>query len=270
MPDKEIKISIITPSFNQGKYIIDNIESILSQNYDNFEHIVIDGGSTDDTLSILKKYSHIKWLSEKDEGPVDAIIKGINLSKGKIITWVNSDDYLFPNVLSTIDKAFSDKDIQVVVGNMTCVTPDKKFMYSTDYREKYYYDYLVRVNSDIITQPSTFFLKDLFNKTCGFNKNLKFVWDYDLFLKMFKLSPPVFIDKSIAYQRIYDETISRNNAREQAKEMFKVARENGAKITDPIMKLILKRYIFPSSVKVNPGKFIKAYRRIKKILFLNF
>ncbi len=101
-----LKFSIVTPSLNQGRFIRDTIESVLNQNYQNFEHIVIDGGSNDDTINILKEYAHLKWTSEKDNGPTDAINKGFKLATGDIFTWLNSDDYFEKNIFKDVVKEF--------------------------------------------------------------------------------------------------------------------------------------------------------------------
>jgi glycosyltransferase involved in cell wall biosynthesis len=91
------KISIITPSYNQGKFIRQTIESIQAQNYPNYEHIIVDACSTDDTVEILKSYGNtIQWISEKDKGQADAINKGIRMATGQILAYINSDDYYLP------------------------------------------------------------------------------------------------------------------------------------------------------------------------------
>ena len=85
-----MKITILTPSFNQGAFVEKNIQSVMSQDYADFEHIIIDGGSTDNTVDILKKYPHLKWISEPDEGQADALNKGLAMATGDIVGWINS------------------------------------------------------------------------------------------------------------------------------------------------------------------------------------
>lgn len=98
-----LKISVVTVSFNQGRFIRQNIESVLNQGYTNFEHVIIDGGSTDETISILKEYPHLNWVSEKDKGQSDGLNKGFRKATGEIIVWINSDDMLAPGALHIID-----------------------------------------------------------------------------------------------------------------------------------------------------------------------
>ena len=94
--DTQLKFSIITPSFNQGRFIADAIESVASQKYSNLEHIIIDAQSTDETKNVVDGYSHLshlKWISEPDDGQTDAINKGFKLASGDIVAWLNADDY---------------------------------------------------------------------------------------------------------------------------------------------------------------------------------
>ena len=98
-----LKISIVTCSYNQAEFIRQNIESVLNQNYPNFEHLIIDGGSTDGTIEILKEYPHLNWVSEPDRGQSDALNKGFRKASGDIIAWINSDDMLAPNALFNIN-----------------------------------------------------------------------------------------------------------------------------------------------------------------------
>jgi glycosyltransferase involved in cell wall biosynthesis len=109
-------ITIITPSYNRAGMIETAIQSVLSQDYPQVEHIIIDGGSTDGTLDVLKKYPQLKVVSEPDTGMYDALNKGLDLATGEIITFLNSDDYYAPDVFSKIANIFADKNIDAVVG----------------------------------------------------------------------------------------------------------------------------------------------------------
>jgi glycosyltransferase involved in cell wall biosynthesis len=139
----KVKISIITPSFNSGKYIRRAINSVLSQDYDNWEHIVIDGGSTDGTLEILKKYSHLKFVSEQDKGQSDAMNKGFHMSNGDIIGYLNADDYYHQDIFSPVIKEFTSGTSEMVVGKIKIQketeteirTPSTKFEDIIDFRK---------------------------------------------------------------------------------------------------------------------------------------
>jgi len=97
-----MKISIITPTLNSEEYIEQAIQSVLAQEYTNFEHIVVDGGSTDETINILKKYPHIKWISEPDKGQSDAMNKGFKMSQGEVIVYLNCDDYFLDGAFHAV------------------------------------------------------------------------------------------------------------------------------------------------------------------------
>lgn len=121
-----MKISVLTPSYNSGAYIERAIQSVLHQDYDNIEHIVVDGGSSDNTLHILKRYDHLKWISEKDKGQSDAMNKAFKMSSGDIIVYLNADDYFNPNVFQTVIDYFTqDKDLNILVGNLYMTSPEK-------------------------------------------------------------------------------------------------------------------------------------------------
>jgi glycosyltransferase involved in cell wall biosynthesis len=240
----ELKFSIITPSFNSEKYIIDTIESVLLQKYKNIEHIIIDGGSSDRTIDIISKYSHIKWISEKDSGPSDAIRKGFEMADGDIFVWLNSDDYFEPDIFKNISNYFScNTDLQILIGNITFVDKNKDILVKD---KTYHYDknHLVKVCADVIRQPSTFFTKGIYEKVGGISCRLKVVFDYDLFIRMLDVSSPKFVDENFAYVRDFEETISRRLVRKQAIEILKVSKMYGGSLLDPINKTNLKKFIF--------------------------
>src|SRR5665213_1837569 len=176
------KISIVTPSYNQGRFIEDAIESVLKQNYPYFEHIIIDGGSTDSTIDILKKYPHLIWISESDKGQSDAINKGFRLVSGDIIGWLNSDDYYLPNTFNAVAKNMSDSQVDALYGNSR------------------YVDVSGKVTSEQITQKSTkwmslfkcfipsetfFFKSDVLQNNIFIDENFDIAMDMELFAHIY-------------------------------------------------------------------------------------
>ena len=112
-------ISVLTPSFNSGAYLVKSIQSVLDQTYKDWEHIVVDGGSTDNTVEILKSYEHLKWVSEPDKGQSDAMNKAFKMSTGDIIIYLNADDYFYPDAFSILIRQFEEQPIvDMVVGNL--------------------------------------------------------------------------------------------------------------------------------------------------------
>ena len=124
------RLSIVTPSFNQGEFLEEAIVSVLEQNYPNLEFIVIDGGSTDALVKIIRKYeSYITyWISEPDDGHGDALNKGFNRSSGEIMAWLNSDDKYCPNAFSTVVELFTTfKDVQWLTGKNRLLGQGRNF-----------------------------------------------------------------------------------------------------------------------------------------------
>ena len=116
------KITVVTPNYNQGAYIEETINSVLNQNYPNLEYIIMDGGSTDGSLEIIKKYENelTYWVSEKDAGMYDALNKGFSKSSGDIMCWINSDDLLMPNALQNMNELFTDLPAVEWIQGMNC------------------------------------------------------------------------------------------------------------------------------------------------------
>lgn len=153
MINKRPKISIVTPSFNQGEFIEEAIQSVISQNYDNFEHIIIDACSTDYTLHILKKYSHLIWISEPDKGQSDALNKGFVKATGDWILWLNADDVLMPHAFDkVVTKINVNKDWTVIHGNVRFFYDKTKELFRNQYFAKFNH---LNTVFRVVTPPST-------------------------------------------------------------------------------------------------------------------
>jgi len=179
-------ISIITPTYNRGKFLEKCILSIKNQDYKNIEHIVIDGGSTDNSLDILKKYEgtyNLKWISEKDKGCADAMNKGFNRATGDIFCWLDSDDYYLPGTLFKIVKIFQEKpNVDVVFGDNLIANSEGKIV-----------DYIRNTNFDTNVQLyitmslgglATFWKKSVSDKIGLFDNNYSRIGDAEFFVKM--------------------------------------------------------------------------------------
>jgi glycosyltransferase involved in cell wall biosynthesis len=176
-------ISIITPSYNQGEYIEQTICSVLEQGYPNLEYIIVDGGSTDSSVEIIKKYEqHLAWwVSEKDKGQSNAINKGIQRSNGEIINWLNSDDYYMPGALHHVAQQFTDPEINCYCGYSRVFSEtSEKCSSGTDV---YPGNLPKTIGWARIDQPETFFRKSVWDKIGLLNETFHYVMDKEFWIR---------------------------------------------------------------------------------------
>lgn len=179
------KISIITPSFNQGDFIEQTIESVLLQNYPDVEHIVVDGGSTDNTHEILRRYPHLVLISEPDRGQADAVNKGLRAATGEIIGWLNSDDTYYPGIFASVARAIDPKR-GVLMAMGRCAYIDEAGSAIGREHPSHFRSHrrVVEIWKDYtIPQPAVFFHRRVYEKCGGLDEKLYFALDYDLFLR---------------------------------------------------------------------------------------
>jgi glycosyltransferase involved in cell wall biosynthesis len=179
------KISIITPCFNQGQFIEETIRSVLLQSYPNLEYIIIDGGSTDNTVEIIEKYQNFitYWVSEKDNGQSHAINKGLKHATGEVFNWLNSDDYYLPNALLTIGKYFAgNNQLEVLCGREIHLSQNGDLSAPTHGTPL-----LATIEATIVqghcNQPPTFFRLSIVKTLGGVSEDLYFCMDSDLWTR---------------------------------------------------------------------------------------
>ena len=177
-----MKVSIITPSYNQAQYIEQNIQAVARQGSAEVEHIVVDGGSTDGTVDILKKHSHIIWVSEADGGQADALNKGLAKASGEIIGWLNSDDLYVEGILPEVVDEFRSSSVQWVIGNLTTLyeATDSWVARRSPVID---HDALLE-NPDIVRQQPTFFRRSLLDKCGAWDARYHMTMDYDLWVRL--------------------------------------------------------------------------------------
>ncbi len=177
------KITLVTPSYNQGAFIERTIASVLEQNYPNLELIIIDGGSTDNTVDIIKKHNKYisYWVSEPDKGQSHAINKGLQKASGEIFNWLNSDDYLEKGSLSEIANLFLAPSISLVAGKCRKFTPDGLVrIIPEEFKHQTIED---KILIPLYMQPSTFIRMDCVRKMGLVNEHLHYCMDYEWILR---------------------------------------------------------------------------------------
>ena len=229
--NKTPKISIITPSLNQGNSIERTIKSVIEQDYPNLEYIVIDGGSTDETVDILKKYDRkLQWISEKDEGQSDAINKGIKLATGDIIAYLNSDDMYEKNTLRKVADLFiAHPSIMWLTGICRIVDEyDREIRRAvTGYKNFFlsHYSYNILLVTNFISQPATFFRREVIEEIGLFDVKHHLVMDYDYWLRIGRRYIPGIINEPLAMFRVYRDSKTSSVFYQSFRQELEVCRE---------------------------------------------
>lgn len=222
-----LKVSIVTPSLNQGRYIGQAIESVLEQDYHDVEHIVIDGGSTDDTEEVLGRYAgRIRCVSEPDGGQAEAIVKGIAMSEGAIVGWLSSDDYYLPGAISRIVDAFEQyRHAGVVHGRAMYVDENGRF---EGWYPTHGWRHWLAPFTNVIAQPSAFVSRRAYNAVGGIDPGLSYAMDYDLWLRMAAEYELVYIPSALSAYRIHAEskTMGRTHGVRRSREALDVAKNH--------------------------------------------
>lgn len=220
-----MRVSVVTVTLNAERFLPQCLASVAAQGESLYEHIIVDGGSTDATLDIIKRYagadSRVRWISEPDNGISDAMNKGVALATGDIITHLNSDDYYpQPEILSTVVICFlCNPSVTWLTGGLTFVSENGSYIRDIKVR-RYSFRRLVRGN--ILLHPSTFIKRDLFNAVGGFKVSLSYSMDYDLFLRLGNISSPMAVDKQLSCFRIHASSRSCAQSEQAYAEEFQV------------------------------------------------
>lgn len=234
-----MKISIITPLYNQAEFIGRTIESIISQNVPNVEHIVVNDGSTDNAEKILEKYKNkIVYIKQKNSGQAHAMNTGLRAATGDIICCLNSDDSLLPNSLNTVLSVFTSKsDVFWLTGG--CVTVDKNDKpiegLVTIYKrimQLFPYQWMLAIGN-FIPQCSTFWRKSVTDEVGMFDETRFSTMDYDYWLRIIKKHPLYVVNKPLSQFRVHAASIGGSRFREQFKEDFSVMKKH---IKNPLLR----------------------------------
>lgn len=267
------KISIVTPSYNQGQYIEETIRSVILQNYPSLEFYILDGGSTDETINIIQKYSAFidGWQSEPDNGQADAINKGFYLTTGNVFNWINSDDLLAKDALFHIGKAFAQKRAKIIAGNV--------FNFSEKTRELWKQKNL-RIEEILLGhlgrcswhQPGIWIERETINKVFPLDTSLHFGFDTKMIYQLLELYSEVhYINKPLVHFRLHEASKTVSKTAEFTKEIGEVRKPFIESGKHPRVKLFYQKMY----EELNWNKKIDSIRKNQELnrnkkLFLIF
>lgn len=276
--DSPQTISIITPAYNQGRYIEQSIRSVLLQNYPDLEYTIIDGGSNDETLDIVKKYEPwLKyWTSEKDRGQSHALNKGLKFCSGEIFNWLNSDDYYNMHSFKYVSENFADPGVDVVTGKY-------RFFDSEGKKKDKVIDFRLRdslgesIALVLINQPSTFFRLKVVKNLGGIDERLHHVMDQELWKKyLFKYGQGRIriINDELANFRLHPEskTFQFEFNNEYGGILYSIAKKAGMKKHLPVIHEIfgeemIKDYEF--DIDFTDAQVETAKKAINSLIFFH-
>lgn len=257
------RISVITPSFNQAHFLERTILSVLNQNYPNLEYIIVDGGSTDGSIDIIKKYEKFitYWVSEKDSGQSQAINRGLKRATGEWLAWQNSDDIYYPGVLhSLVQKARNSFDSSLIIGNINLIDEKDFVINDVKYVSPTYHSVLAE--GMVLTNQAAFWKRELHDKIGFLDENLHYGFDFDWFLRVLKVGKGGHVNQTWGALRIHGETKS-SRFQQNFKQEYKKIRKGREVSQLTIVLYQFRRFI----LMLRMGEVRYLYRGIVRRLF---
>jgi glycosyltransferase involved in cell wall biosynthesis len=225
--------TIVTPCLNGAATLSSTLESVRDQGYGGeVEHVVVDGGSTDGTLDILSSAPDVRYISEPDSGLSDAVNKGIHMAHNDVVGWLNADDVYLPGALGRVGKALADRpDALWATGPCLIIDADGREIrrFVTGYKSFLLRRYSFRMHlvQNFVPAPSTFVRKEAFDRVGEFDERFKYSMDYDLWLRLGRIGPPLVLDAPLAAFRMAEGSLSMTGFERQFAEHTQNAREHG-------------------------------------------
>jgi glycosyltransferase involved in cell wall biosynthesis len=201
------RISIVTPSFNQAAFIERTICSVLDQNYPNLEYIIIDGGSTDDSVELIRRYEKYLafWVSEKDRGQSHAINKGLKIATGDWVAWQNSDDIFYPGAFKSLaNAARKNSKSTLIIGNMNMIDEQGDVINDLKYVTPTYESLLAE--GMVLTNQAAFWRRSIHEKIGYLKEDLHYGFDFEWFLRILQYGRATHVNKTWGGLRMHSQT----------------------------------------------------------------
>jgi glycosyltransferase involved in cell wall biosynthesis len=277
MPDST-KISIVTPSFNQAPFLEQTICSVLNQQGADIEYIIMDGGSGDGSVGIIRKYEDrlAHWESAPDKGQADAVYRGFEKATGEIIAWLNSDDYYFPGTLARAVRTFErHPEAELLIGGCLTVDPGGNEIYR-NYGFPFTFEALLHWGCRF-NQPASFWKREAFFEAGGFDRSLRHCFDYDMYLRLAKRRPAIATSRILAAFRSHP-TSKTNTQREvkHAEDRLLWERYGRFDVSEAESRRLARRYARAHALRksmflaldafTNPAMAMREIRRRARVL----
>lgn len=226
-------VSIVTPSLNQGRFLEEAIRSVLEQDYEPIEHVVVDGGSSDETLEILARHPHLRWSSEPDGGQSAALNKGFRSTSGEILAWINADDFYLPGAVAAAVEELQRSGAALVYADILRCEEDGSWRRRVPSMP---WDLWHHVNDrNRIWQPAAFFTREAFEAVGGLDESLHLAMDYDLWTRIAERFPVRRVDAVWAAERRHPGSKTSRLAHEFYREDRRVSRAHGGRLVSPML-----------------------------------
>lgn len=221
-------VAVVTPSLNQAPFIRKAIDLVLAQDYPGIDYLIVDAGSTDGTLDVLRSYGdRVRWISEPDGGQAEGVDKGIRLTTGEIIGWLNADDVYAPGAVRAAVEAFRvNTSAPAVYGDATFIDAEGREIRPCSHIEPFDLERLVN-ELDFIVQPATLFRRSAYESVGGLDRDLHYCLDYDLMIRLGRRAPLVYLRRLQAYVRVYPSTKTASGGLARLDEIERMIRRHG-------------------------------------------
>ncbi|MBT8588780.1 glycosyltransferase [Polynucleobacter paneuropaeus] len=256
------RITIITPSFNQAQFLERTILSVLDQDYPNLEYIIIDGGSTDGSVEIIKKYEKniTYWVSENDEGQSQAINNGLKRATGEWVGWQNSDDIFYPCTFRALaDTAKKNCESSLIIGNMNLIDESDHVINNLKYVVPTYQSLLVE--GMVLTNQAAFWRRSVHEKIGYLNENLHYGFDFEWFLRVLKIGRATHVNQTWGGLRMHCQTKTSQFQKLFAQEYAHI--REGRHTSKVQLRLYQLRRLYLMLVR---GDFAYIYRGVRRRL----
>jgi glycosyltransferase involved in cell wall biosynthesis len=257
------RITVVTPSYNQAPFLEATIRSVLLQGYPNLEYVVVDGGSADGSVDVLRRYERwlAGWVSEPDHGQSDAINKGMAGSTGEILAWLNSDDLYAPGALAHVAGYFlAHPDCSLLYGQGSYIDESGQRTGSCDWIRPF--DRRLFLTSNFILQPAAFWRRSLWEETGGLDVSLEWTMDWEWLIRATARTQPHYLPVELASWRVRPEIKTAAGGRRRRAEIAEVSRRHGGIFQPTYLVYLLDRVSWSAEDRLGPGRAVRVVQRL--------